>query len=51
VQVLLPANRRVRNTRLDGHDIKTTQRKVEESSYLVLPAIQSGVHRLEVELA
>ena len=51
VQVLLPANRRARNARLNGKEIETTQRKVEESSYLVLPAIQSGVHRLEVELA
>ena len=51
VQVLLPANRQARIARLDGHEIKTTQRRVEESSYLVLPAIESGVHRLEVELA
>jgi hypothetical protein len=51
VQVLLPANRRARNARLDGHEMKTNQRRVEESSYLVLPTIQSGVHRLEVELA
>jgi hypothetical protein len=51
VQVLLPPNRHARNARLNGKEIETTQRKVEESSYLVLPAIQSGVHRLEVELA
>jgi hypothetical protein len=50
VQVLLPPNRQARKAGLDGHDIETTKRKVEESSYLVLPAIQSGVHRLEVEL-
>jgi hypothetical protein len=51
LQILLPANRRARSARLNGRDIKTTLRKVEDSSYLVLPVIESGVHRLEVELA
>jgi hypothetical protein len=49
-QILLPPNRVVQETRLNGQVIMTTQRKVEESSYLVLPEIQGGVHRLEVHL-
>jgi hypothetical protein len=51
VQILLPPNRRAKDIRLDGRAIESTQRRIEESSYLVLPSIQHGVHRLEVELA
>jgi hypothetical protein len=51
VQFLLPPNRQAQNIRLDGHEIKATQRRVEESLYLVLPAIQQGVHHVEVDLS
>lgn len=51
VQILLPPNRHAQNIRLDGQEIKATQRRVEESSYLVLPPIQQGVHHVEVDLS
>jgi len=51
VQILMRPHFRVQNARLNGHHIKTTQRKIEESSYLVLPSVPRGVHRLEVDLA
>ncbi|MGO9336970.1 MAG: hypothetical protein ACLPY1_05620 [Terracidiphilus sp.] len=51
VQILLPTNLQIRSTRLDGHEIKANLRKIEESSYLALPPIKHGVHRLEADLA
>lgn len=50
VQILLPPHRQVQNARLDGQPVQTTQRKIENSAYLVLPAIPHGVHRVEVDL-
>jgi len=51
VQMLLPANRKSKAARLDGQEIRTTEQTIEASSYLVLPVIGSGVHRLDVMLA
>jgi hypothetical protein len=51
VQILLPQHRRAQSARLNGKDTVATLRKVEESSYLVLPSIQHGVHRVEVDLS
>jgi len=51
VQILLPPNRQATFTSLDGCPIDTTERRIEESTYLVLPSIQPGVHRVEVDLA
>jgi hypothetical protein len=51
VQILLPPHRRVQTGRLDGQQIVVAQRNIEESSYLVLPAISFGVHSIEVDLA
>jgi hypothetical protein len=51
VQLLLPSSRRAQRAQLDGHDIETTQRRIEDSSYLVLPPVQGGVHRVEIDLA
>jgi hypothetical protein len=51
VQILLPPHRQVQNARLDGQPAQTTLRKIENSAYLVLPAIPHGVHRVEVDLA
>ncbi|MGD0731196.1 MAG: hypothetical protein ABR956_08025 [Terracidiphilus sp.] len=51
VQILLPANRNAQAARLDGATVATTRRTIEQSSYLVLPPIAHGVHRLEVDLA
>jgi hypothetical protein len=51
VQLLVPSQVRAQRTRLDGHEIATTERRIEESSYLVLPPIQRGVHSVEVDLA
>ena len=51
VEILQPPNRHARNVKLDGRTIETTLRRIEESSYLVLPSMQHGVHRIEVDLA
>jgi hypothetical protein len=51
VQILLPPNRQATFTSLDGGAIGTTERRIEESTYLVLPSVQPGVHRVEVDLA
>jgi hypothetical protein len=51
VQILLPPNRSARTARLNGQEIKTTYRKIEQSSYLVLPSIPNGVHHIEIDLA
>jgi hypothetical protein len=51
VQILLPSHRQVQTARLNGHQIETTQRRIEDSSYLVLPPIHRGIHRVEIELA
>jgi hypothetical protein len=50
-QILLPSNRQAQNSRLNGRTVAVTQRKIEDSSYLVLPPISHGVHRFEVDLA
>ena len=50
VQILLPPHRRAQGARLNGRAVTTTQRKIEQSNYLVLPPISHGVHRLEVDL-
>jgi hypothetical protein len=49
--MLLPLDRKTMSATLDAHPISTTLRRIEDSTYLVLPFISSGVHRLEVELA
>jgi hypothetical protein len=51
VQILLPPNRQAKSTSLNGRAITTTERRIEQSTYLVLPAIEAGVHRVEVELS
>lgn len=51
VQILLPVHRRARATRLNGREVHTTERRIEESVYLVLPAVGYGVHRAEVDFA
>jgi len=51
VQILLPPQRLAQSARLNGRATETTYRKVEGSLYLVLPAIQHGVHRVEIDLA
>jgi hypothetical protein len=51
VQILLPPRRRIQKILLNGHDTETSQRNVEESSYLVLPPIERGVHRIAIDLA
>jgi hypothetical protein len=51
VEILLHANHHAQAARLDGLTVATTQRTIEQSSYLVLPPISHGVHRLEVDLA
>ena len=50
VQILMPAKRRAKDTRFNGRPIGTTLRRIEESSYLVLPSIPHGVHRIEIDL-
>lgn len=50
VEILLPSHRSAHAIRLDGRAVEATQRRIEDSSYLVLPPIQQGVHRLEVDL-
>jgi hypothetical protein len=49
--MLLPLDRKTMSATLDAHPISTTLRRIEDSTYLVLPFISSGVHRLEAELA
>ena len=51
LQLLLPTGRRPASTSLDGNPVATTQRRIEDSTYLVFPAIESGVHRVEINLA
>ncbi|HEY1902774.1 MAG TPA: hypothetical protein VGG56_10105 [Terracidiphilus sp.] len=51
VQLLLPPNVNAGQTRLDGSEVKTTLRRIEDSSYLVLTPTHRGVHRVEVDLA
>jgi hypothetical protein len=51
VQFLLPPNREAKSTSLNGHAITTTERRIEQSTYLALPAIEAGVHRVQVELS
>jgi hypothetical protein len=51
VQLLLPPNIRAQQARLDGHEIQTALRRIEDSTYLVLTPIHRGVHRVEVDLA
>jgi hypothetical protein len=51
LEILLPPGRKAGKTRLNGLEVHTTERRIEESSYLVLPAIGGGVHRLELDLA
>jgi hypothetical protein len=51
VQFLLPTGMRAGKTRLNGREIATSMRRIENSNYLVLDAIQAGVHHVEVELA
>jgi hypothetical protein len=48
VEILLPTGRKVASVTLNGKTASTTQRKIEDSHYLVLPTISSGVHRLTV---
>jgi hypothetical protein len=48
LQILLPSNRSVRDTKLNGRMIETSSKRVEQSSYLVLPGTQGGVHRVEI---
>jgi hypothetical protein len=50
VQILLPPDRQAKSTTLNGRAIATTERRIEQSTYLVLPAIEAGVHRVELEL-
>ncbi len=50
VQLLLPGGREVASVTLDDSSIPATQRKIEDSHYLVLPSIAAGIHRLSVEL-
>ena len=49
--ILLPPNREAKSTSLNGRAIATTERRIEQSTYLVLPAIEAGVHRVKVELS
>ncbi len=51
VQILLPPNRQAKSASLDGRAITTTERHIEQSTYVVLPSIERGVHSVEVELA
>jgi hypothetical protein len=51
VQILLPANGKVQSARLNGRAVETTQRRIESSTYLVLPPIPHGVQRIEVDFA
>jgi len=51
VQILLPPDRRTVAARMDGRAVAASQRKIEQSSYLVLPSVAGGVHRVEVDLA
>lgn len=48
--LLLPKGRQVRSATLDGQSAQTTIRTVEQSTYAVLWASHSGVHRLDLEL-
>jgi hypothetical protein len=48
LEILLPEAMVVRETRLNGEGVAVTTRKIEGSSYLVLPGQTGGVHRLEV---
>jgi hypothetical protein len=51
VELLVPAGRSVAGARLNGDRIATNLRQIEDSTYLVLPSVKHGAHRLEVELA
>ena len=51
VQFLLPPDRQVTSTSLDGRVVATSVRRMEGSRYLVLPFIEAGVHRIELALA
>jgi hypothetical protein len=51
LQILLPPDRQAKSTSLNGRAITTTERRIEQSTYLVMPAIEAGVHRVEVELS
>jgi hypothetical protein len=50
VQLLLPEGRRAKSATWNGNAIRITERTIEQSVYLVFPAFEAGVHRLEVEL-
>jgi hypothetical protein len=51
VEALVPRGKKVTHAQLDGKPIHVELNTVEESVYLVSPAIAQGVHRLEIELA
>ncbi len=51
VELLLPPGRSVKAATLDGRAVAPAQRKIEESTYLTLPSVEAGVHRLEVVFA
>ena len=51
LQLLLPTGRQAKRTLLNDRVVATTERRIEDSIYLVLPTVGPGVHRLEVDLA
>ena len=51
VEILLPRKHQATATLLNGRAIATTIRQIEESTYLVLPPTEQGVHKVEVTLA
>jgi hypothetical protein len=51
LQLLLPTGVRVQKVRLNGSEIGTNLRTVEQSTYLMLPAIPAGIHKVAVDLA
>jgi hypothetical protein len=51
VEALIPRGKKVASALLDGKPIQFRLNTVEESAYLVAPAISHGVHRFVIELA
>ena len=51
VEFLLPPGSRVQKTRLNGREIASSLRRIEDSNYLVLAPIPAGVHQVDVDLA
>jgi hypothetical protein len=51
VEILQPLKRQIQSVKLDGRSIETKRRKIGASTYVILPSIQSGVHRIEMDLA